>query len=445
MLAATDGIQISWLALSIALVLLAANGFFVAAEFALLAVRRSRLEQLAAEGDRRASHALAGIRELSLMLAGAQLGITMCSLGLGAVAEPAVARIIDGALGEVVTLSDTTRHVIAFTIALSIVVFLHMVVGEMAPKSWAISDPERSSLRLARPFRFFVTLFRPIIRLLNWLANLVVRAVGVEPQDERAMAHSPSDLLLLIEESAGHGGIAAQEHALLARSLEMSGLTAADAMTVRRDIVAVAADDSAAVAAAEAHRTGRTRVVVHEGDLDHVRGFVHAKDLLRLQNGTWPTTPAGSIARPIWVTPEHHRLEDLLLEMRTERHHIALVVDEHGTVVGLVTLEDVIEELIGDFSDESDHRLDDCQQLADGSYRISGTLRAEQFEECTGVPLPEGEWQTVAGYVIAALDEIPTTGDRVRTPVGEFEVLAMDGYAIDALRIRITVSDHSSD
>ncbi|HUS43224.1 MAG TPA: hemolysin family protein [Ilumatobacteraceae bacterium] len=440
MLAATEGIQINWTGIGVAFVLLALNGFFVAAEFALLASRRSRIEQLAAEGDRRARHALAGLREITLMLAGAQLGITMCSLGLGAVAEPAVAGIIEGVLGEVFTLSDTTRHIIAFSIGLSIVVFLHMVVAEMAPKSWAIAHPEKSALLLARPFRLFVGLLRPLIRFLNGIANITVKAVGVEPQDERAMAHSPSDLLLLIEESAGHGGIAAEEHELLARSLELSGLTAADAMTVRRDIVAVGADATADVVAAEAYRTGRTRVVVHEGDLDHVRGFVHAKDVLRLANGTWSTTVAGTISRPIMVTPEHHGLEDLLLEMRTRRQHIALVVDEHGMVLGLVTLEDVIEELIGDFDDESDRRLGDAQPLAGGGWKIPGTMRVDLFEECTGVALPEGDWHTVAGYVIDVLDEIPAEGEVLHTDIGEFEVVEMDGYAIETLHVRLAES-----
>ncbi len=442
--AASEGIHVSWWSLGLAVVLLALNGFFVAAEFALLASRRTRIEQLAAEGDRRAKQALAAVRDLTLMLAGAQLGITMCSLGLGAVAEPAVSRVIEGVLGELLTVSDTTRHVIAFTIALSIVVFLHMVVGEMAPKSWAIAHPENSALLLIRPFRLFVGLFRPIISLMNWLANITVRAVGVEPQDARAMAHSSTDLLLLIEESAGHGGIAAQEHELLARSLELSGLTAADAMTVRRDIVAVASDATAADVAAEAYRTGRTRVIVHEDDLDHVKGFVHAKDVLRLANGTWSTTPARSLTRPVMVTPEHHGLEDLLLEMRTRRQHISLVVDEHGLVLGLVTLEDVIEELIGDFDDESDRRVGGCEELDDGRFKISGTMRADMFEECTGVALPEGDWQTVAGFVIDAFDEIPSAGDRVHTEVGEFEVGAMDGYAIETLQVRIAVRGHLS-
>lgn len=436
--AGAEGFTVEWQALGLAVLLLALNGFFVAAEFALLAARRSRIEQLAADGNKRAVSALAGIRELTLMLAGAQLGITMCSLGLGAVAEPAIAHVIEGALGEFVALSETTLHVIGFTLGLSLVVFLHMVVGEMAPKSWAISDPERSALLLARPFRAFARVFRPIIWFLNWLANIVVRLVGVEPQDERAMAHSPTDLILLLDESKGHGDIKAEDHQLLTRSLELSGLTAADAMTVRRDIVTMPAEATVAEVAAEAHRTGRTRIVIHENDLDHCLGFIHAKDLLRLDDEAWNTTTARSMVRPLMVTPEHHRLEDLLVEMRGERKHISIAVDEHGTVVGLVTLEDVFEELIGDFDDESDDRDGDCAQHGNGSWRVTGTLRPDQFEEYTGVALPDGDWQTVAGYVIAALDEIPAAGDSVTTDLGEFTVLEMDGYAIAALRIKLT-------
>ena len=434
---AESAFSVQWGALGLAAVLLTLNGFFVAAEFALLAARRSRIEQLAADGDKRAVSALAGIRELTLMLAGAQLGITMCSLGLGAVAEPAIAHIVEAVLGELISLSETALHVIGFTLGLSLIVFLHMVVGEMAPKSWAISDPERSSLLLARPFRAFVRVFQPIIWFLNSVANVVVRLVGVEPQDERAMAHSPTDLILLLNESAGHGDIKAEDHQLLTRSLELSGLTAADAMTVRRDIVSMPAEATAAEVAAEAHRTGRTRIVIHEKDLDHCLGFIHAKDLLRLENGVWATTSARSMIRPLMVTPEHHRLEDLLVEMRSERKHISVAVDEHGVVVGLVTLEDVFEELIGDFDDESDDRLNDCAQNADGSWRVNGTLRPDQFEDCTGVAMPEGDWQTVAGYVIDALDEIPAAGDSVRTALGDFTVIEMDGYAIATLRVTL--------
>ena len=434
----------TWTALAVAIVLLGLNGFFVAAEFALLAARRSRIEQLEAEGDRRAKHALAGLRELTVMLAGAQLGITMCSLGLGAVAEPAVASVIEGVLDDAVELPSGVSHAIAFVIALSIVVFLHMVVGEMAPKSWAISHPEQSSLRLARAFRLFVFVFRPVITLLNGFANAVVRMVGVQPQDERAMAHSPADLLFLLDESHGHGDIEADQHELFTRSLEMSGRVAADAMTLRRDIVAVGPDVSAEEVAAIAHSTGRTRVVVHEGDLDHVHGFVHAKDILLLDRDERATATSMSLARPAMVTPDGHLLEDLLLEMRTQGQHLAVVVDELGMVVGLVTLEDVIEELIGDFDDETDRRVGDCRQLPDGAFVMGGTTRPDEFEMCTGVELPDGDWHTVAGYVIDAADEIPSVGDVIETDVASFEVAAMDGYAIDELVVRVRTHDTSS-
>ena len=433
------------LALGIAAVLLLLNAFFVGAEFALLAARRSRIEQLAADGDRRARHALAGVRELTVMLAGAQLGITMCSLGLGAVAEPAIGRLLDDLFGSIVDIPEGVLHAITFTLALIIVVFLHMVVGEMAPKSWAISHPERSALMLARPFRWFTTLFRPVIVALNKMANGLVRLVGVQPQDELAMAHGPHDLALLLEESRNFGGIEADQHELLTRSLELSGLTAADAMTVRRDIVAVPRTSSIDALAEVAHRTGRTRVIVHEGDMDHVLGFVHAKDVLLLDHDHRASSDAASITRPVMVTHDGHRLEDLLLEMRNNRQHIALVVDELGTVVGIVTLEDVIEELIGDFDDESDRRIGDCERLPDGRIKMSGTARAEEFEACTGVPLPGGDWQTVAGYVIAVADEIPKQGDIVRSDIAVFEVLAMDGYAVDELLVRVLPRDEFDD
>ena len=440
MIAATNGFQVDLIALGAAVVLLALNAFFVAAEFALLAARRSRMEQLEAEGDKRATSALSSMREVTVMLAGAQLGITMCSLGLGAVAEPAVALMIESALGETVSLSDTTSHAIGLTVALSIIVFFHMVIGEMAPKSWAISSPESSALRLARPFRLFVTIFRPIILLLNRLAAIVVRMFGVEPQAGGTMSHSASDLRLLLDESADHGDIDQHDHALLTRSLELSGRTAANAMTARRDIVTMHADATAAEIEAEAHRTGRTRIVVIDNDLDHPIGFVHAKDLLRLADGPWQAATARSMARPLMATPEHHGLEDLLLEMRTTRQHISLAIDEHGTVVGLVTLEDVIEKLIGNFDDESDDRVADCQRNADGTFRINGTLRPDELLEHTGIEIPEGDWHTVAGYVIDTFGGIPSAGDRVTTEAGEFIVVEMDGYAIATIGVRPTIS-----
>jgi CBS domain containing-hemolysin-like protein len=423
-------------AIAAGVVLLAANGFFVAAEFALLASRRSRIEQLAAGGDRRARHALAGIRELSLMLAAAQLGITICSLLLGAVAEPAIAHVVEAALGGIVDLPDSVVRAIGFTVALSIVVFLHMVVGEMAPKSWAISHPESSAVALAGPFRGFALVFRPVIRLLNIIANGLVRLAGVQPQDELAMAHSPADLLLLLEESASQGDIAADEHRLLARSLELSGLDAAAVMTPRRHVVAVGADQPATEIAAAVRASGRSRVLVHEGDLDRVVGLVHAKDVLLLDPTARSTTSARDLMRPVAVTHENRLIEDLLVEMRTGRQHLAVVVDEHGVVGGVVTLEDVVEELIGDFEDETDRRDRRCRRLGDGSYSLVGHLRPDELAERTGIALPDGDWETVAGFVIATLERIPNEGDTITIPGVVFTVTRVDGYAVAEVNMR---------
>lgn len=423
-------------ALAAAVALLAANGFFVAAEFALLAARRSRIEQLAAEGDKRAHHALRGIKELSLMLAGAQLGITVCSLLLGAVAEPAIAHLIEDALHPL-DLPAGVHHAIAYAIALTIVVFLHMVVGEMAPKSWAIAHPESSALTLARPFRAFALVFRPVIALLNVMANGLVRLVGVEPQPELAMAHAPSDLLLLLDESAGHGSIAAEEHRLLSRSLELSGLDAGAAMTPRRDIVAVEEWAKASDVATLARTSGRSRILVHGGDLDHVVGAVHAKDILLVDPVDRPKVTAGELARPVPATHEHHRLEDLLVEMRTSHQMLTVVVDEHGVVVGIVTLEDVLEELIGDFEDETDRRGRRCRPVAERVYRLDGGIRPDELAEETGVVLPDGDWDTVAGFIITTLDRVPVLGDELEVDGSTLRVSRVDGYAITEIRLEL--------
>ena len=422
---AGSGFALGPLALSV--VLLAVNGFFVASEFALLAARRARLEGIAAEGSGAADSALRSLRELTLMLAGAQLGITMASLGLGAVAEPAVAQGIEGLLGGL-DLPSAVRHAIAFAIALSLVVFLHMVVGEMAPKSWAIADPERSTLILIRPFRAFTIVVRPFLKLLNASANGVVRLAGIEPQDERAQVHSAADLLLLVEQSAQQGEIATDARGLLARALDLSGLDAEAVMVPRRDIVAAPSALTPDELEELVSVTGRSRFPVYGEDLDDVRGVVHAKDLLFLEQSERAGADAGRLAGPALIVPESVAVEDLMLQMQERRQHLALVIDEYGTVSGLVTLEDLLEELIGDFEDESDQPVEPSEYRtvaeattdagatpADhgGELVVSGRLRPDELEDATGLRLPEGPWETVAGFVLRRLSRIPDEGDEV--------------------------------
>jgi CBS domain containing-hemolysin-like protein len=374
------------------------------------------------------------------MLAAAQLGITMASLGLGAVAEPALAevleRVFDGA-----PVPPAVRHTLSFTIALSVVVFLHVVVGEMVPKSWAISHPERSALRLASPFRAFALMFRPVIRVLNAFANGVVRLCGVTPQDELAVVHSPTDLALLLKESAAHGTLETEQSVLLTRALELPDLDAQAAMIPRRDVMSVAATTGIPELERIAAETGRSRLPVHSGDLDRVIGILHVKDLLNLSDEERASATAETLARPALVTPESRRLTDLMLDMREQRQHVALVVDEYGSVSGLVALEDVIEELIGEFEDESDrphaYRGPRFPRRADGAFLIPGTLRPDELEAQTGLSLPEGDYETVAGFVISSLGRLPSVGDTVAFDDSRLEVTQVERHRLVELAIHM--------
>lgn len=420
----------------IAVLLLAVNGAFVAAEFALLAVRRSRIEQLADQGDKAATAALTGLKELSLALAGAQLGITMASLGLGFVAEPLVAGFFEHLLAEETSLPEPVAVSLGFGIGLSIVVFLHMVVGEMAPKSWAIADPERSTLLLSRPFLFFVRVFRPVIGVLNRMANGLVRAFGVEPQEELAVAHAPADLLMVLRHSRDEGTIEAPDHDLLSRALELSGLDAESIMIPRREVVSVNASATAEEVKDLAQRTGRSRIPVHAGDLDQVLGVLTVKDLVLRPHAMGPGFRAAEAARPAMVVPESRPIEDLLLDMREQRQHIAMVADEYGSVSGLVSLEDVIEELIGDFDDETDRISRRLRRRPDGRAIVAGDLRPHELADQTGLALPPGPYETLAGFIQHRTGQLPSVGDSVPLGGVTLVVTAVDRYRVTEVTVR---------
>ena len=329
----------------IALASIVVNGFFVAAEFALLAARPSRIEQLAAAGDRGAVAAQRALRELSLMLAGAQLGITVATLVLGAVAEPALAVLLAGVF-EDVGLPEGLVHPTAFAIALAVVVFLHMVVGEMAPKSWAIVDPERSALLVARPFRAFTQAVRPFLVALNTMANGLLRLVGVQPQDGRTMQVGPAELAVLLEESVGEGKIEEDEADLIGRALRLSGLTAATAMVPREHVDAVPADADVAAIEAAAARHRRSRLVVRQRDLDDLLGVVHLRDVLSLDRRERLGRSASEFVYSIIDVDASTPLEDVLLAMQRQRRHMAAVRGDDGALVGIVTMHDVLRHLI---------------------------------------------------------------------------------------------------
>jgi CBS domain containing-hemolysin-like protein len=358
------------LALSASVGLLAGNAFFVAAEFALVASKQHRLEQSAQAGSRAAEAALAGSRELSMMLAGAQLGITLCTLGLGALAEPAIEHALEPLL-HAAGLPAQASYAVAFLVSLVVVVFLHLVVGEMAPKSWAIAHPEKSALILALPFRAFARVTRPALVALNGLANAVLRLAKVDPQDTTAQAHGPDELRLLIEQSRQHGTIAVDQHRLLTRMLALQASTVGQVMGSRGELVTVARDSDAHTIERMCRSTGRSRLGVTDpaaadgrpasaavdGGVppsDVVVGIVHVRDAVK-------ATASGSLARAGDLMTELYRVDaqqaviTAVTAMRAHRAQFALVVDD-GRDVGFVALEDLLEEIIGEFYDETDRQ-----------------------------------------------------------------------------------------
>ncbi|MCB1249455.1 MAG: HlyC/CorC family transporter [Acidimicrobiales bacterium] len=338
----------------VTLVLLALNGFFVAVEFALVGSRRSRLEELAADGSKRSQLAVDASERLNVGLAGAQLGITMASLGLGYVSEPAAVELLQAMLGPI-GLSEGVEHLIAFIIGLSIIVFLHLVFGEMVPKGIALADPERSLLRLVQPNRWYLVLFGPVVRLFNWVAGGLTRLVfRVEP-NATADVHTADELAVMLAESRAEGLIEDFAHDLLAGVLHFDEKTAAEVLVPPDDVTVVSRGATVAQVEDVVVASGHSRLlVVGEGGIDDVLGFVHSKDLLTASGLTPGRRLPPRLIRRMIVVPPERSLEEVLLTMRRTRVHLALVRDGDGRTCGIVTLEDLLEELVGDILDESD-------------------------------------------------------------------------------------------
>lgn len=422
-----------------AIVLLLLNGFFVAGEFAMIASRRTKIEGLAANGDLRGRLALKSIRELSIMLAGAQLGITIASLALGYVAEPAVAHLIESGLHSI-SIPEEASHTIAFVIALSIVSFFHMVVGEMAPKNIAISNPEKAALRLVIPFRLFTNLFRPILWLLNGAANGLLRLVGVEPQDEIHTAHSAREIGRMIGESAQGGMLKDHEHRLLSGALSLGDRDVASVMKPRTEMLAVPLTASPAEVEALVTETGYSRFPVFSEHIDHVLGFVHSKDLLSVPSEARDKRLPRRLIRPLLIVPETKKLHPLLYDMKRERKHFALVVDEHGGTSGVVSLEDLLEELVGDILDEHDLNPAEIQQVGPGRYVVTGTLPVDDLRRRVGLEIPEGEYETLAGFLMAKLGRIPRRRDEIEHAGWKLRVLSMHRRRV----VQVLLEEHGA-
>ncbi len=420
--------------LTMVVLLVAANAFFVAAEFALVAVRRSRIEQLVSQGSRGAVVVQRALKELDRYISGTQLGITLASLSLGWIGEPAIAVLVDMALGSIgIPVPPGADHgIAAIVIAFTVVTFLHIVFGELMPKSVALIKPEQVSLWVARPLILFSNLMSPFIALLQGTATRLLRLLGVEPVSEGSHVHSPEELRLIVMHARAHGALDESDSAMLAGVFDFHNKKAWDVMRPRTDVVAIH-DDATEAELREVLRTERySRYPVYREALDDVVGVLLAKDFW-LYEGDAPFVLRDHLREPLFV-PATRAAERVLEDLRRTRAHLAVVLDEFGGTAGIVTLEDLVEEVVGDIADEYDQVAREAM-VTNGVLELAGALSLVDVRSDYGLAIPEGDWTTLGGYAFSALGRLPTLGDRVAFPGGELEVVAMDGRRVAALRV----------
>ncbi|HJU75852.1 MAG TPA: hemolysin family protein [Gemmatimonadaceae bacterium] len=429
--ALTTGTIIGRLAAVFGLVLL--NGFFVAAEFALVGARRSKLTQLAEEGQRGAKHALAALDRLDHYISGTQVGITIASLALGWVGEAAVAVLIDRLLGLVgIDIPPGASHsAAAVTTAFVILMFLHIVLGEQAPKFVAISSPEKASSLLALPLMLFSKVMAPFIAVLNGAANGLLRLMGFKGMTEAHQVHSPEELRLLVMQARAHGTLDESDSAMLAGVFDFTEKRVRDVMRPRTDVVALEIDASEEEVRDVLRRERYSRYPVYRESLDDVIGVFVAKDLWL--HDEQPFRLADFVREAHYV-PSTRAATRVLDDLRKTRAHMAVVLDEYGGTAGIVTMEDLVEEVIGDIADEYDMAAREAIEV-DGVLELAGSISLVDARSDHRLRIPEGEWSTLGGFVFGVLGRVPKIGDRVRVPGAELEVVAMDGRRVAAVRV----------
>lgn len=419
-----------WLGLAIVLALIAINGFFVAGEFALVAVNRSRVESLAQDGDVRARRLLGLVRNLSFQLSGAQLGITISSLAVGAIAEPTIAELIGPWLAELGISSQTA----AITIALILATLTQMVLGELFPKNLALARPYPVALRVGLPMGLVNRLMRPLVQLFDTAANWTVRHLGIEPRDELAGLRSLQELEMIVRASSAEGELDDQETSLLTRAIAFVEKDAADAMVPRVNMVGIPAGATVSELRSLSVSTGHSRFPVYVSDLDTITGIIHVKDSFGIAADKLNEMPVEELATEAAVVPESMRLDSILIDLQRAGRSIAIVADEYGGTAGLVTVEDILEELLGEIEDEHDP-----VPVTPGTVGVvSGSLHRHEVEERTGFEWPEGSYETLSGYVTAQLDRFPQPGDVVTGHGYRIEVLSVDEHVADRLTVTAT-------
>ncbi|WP_251856201.1 hemolysin family protein [Herbiconiux sp. L3-i23] len=424
---------LDWVWLGVGIVLTVGTGFFVASEFALVNLDRGDLEAREAKGERHLGSTIAALKITSTHLSSAQLGITLTTLLTGYTMEPAISRLLEAPLNAWGIADDIVRP-IGSVVGILIATLFSMIIGELVPKNLALAVP-RVTAKIVIPFQtVFTTVFRPAVALLNGTANAILRLFGIEPKEELSGARSAEELSSLVRRSAMAGVLDSDTATLLTRTLGFSELSAADVMTPRPRLASLERGDTAADVIELARRTGYSRFPVTDGGLDDIVGLVHIKQAVAVPREKRATVPVGALQSDALRVPETMQVDTLLGELRESGYQMAVVVDEYGGTAGVATLEDLVEELVGDLVDEHDRTRAGVVR-GKTSTTFPGSLRPDEVLEQSGIEIPEdGDYETVAGFVLAQLGRLAKVGDEVPLPAGTLRVLRLDGRRIDRLR-----------
>ena len=417
-------------------VLVLANGFFVAAEYALVSVRPTRVEELLQQGRPGAGSVKRALDRLDRFIAATQLGVTVASLCLGWLGEPALAGLLQPALGLLpAAWASLASHTLSAAIAFIVITFLEVVVGELMPKAIALQRTERIALFVARPVLLVGTLLRPVIWLLNGAGNFVLGLMGLGPASGHETAHSEEELRLLVRASGESGELPVAQTDMLDAVFNFGDLTAREAMVPRTEMIAIAADASLDDFIQSAIKHSFSKFPVFEGDLDHILGIAHVKDLVRVQHDERRAATVRGLIREALFVPDTIRLDVLLQQFRVRRTHLAIVLDEYGGTAGLVTLDDLMERIVGEVADPFDKSAPDIQRLPTGAYLVNGLTSIDDVNDRLGLELHDDFYDTIAGLVLGRLGRMARVGDTVEAGGVHLTVEALDGLRIARLSV----------
>lgn len=420
----------SGLMLILAFVFVLLNAFFVLSEFAIVKIRKSKLEELSKDGVKNAKMAYEITNSLDSYLSATQLGITISSLALGWIGEPAVAMLIEKPINSIFEANATVIHSISFIISFTFITLLHVVLGELVPKSVAIATPEKSVLFIAKPLHAFWVIFKPFIAVFDFLAGGILKLIGIRPAGENEIAHSEEEIKIIVAESLKGGVLDSIETQIIKNAVDFSDTVAKEIMTPRKQMICLNAQKSYDENYKKVIESKYTRFPYIDGSKDSVLGMIHIRDILQSDKKDF-----NKIVRRILIVPENSSIASILSMMNKERISAALVIDEYGGTSGLITMEDIIEEVLGDINDEHDESEVKFRSIKDGIYELVGTYEIEDFEEITGVDFDDDiEEITIGGYVFNLIGRLPKAGDKTEDENFIYEVLKMDGNIIQTLK-----------